>query len=253
MCLVVSESANRNNSDRCFASAQKLALGHWPLVQVGDKNNFAGRIFSLSTRFSPRRTQATQHFRDARCLKTPYRVVFKNTGIDREPRGVLVIKSLAQVDSRRQHVDTSEVKVPSDVITCKKNLFTWLSASVDYFNEQKAGIVHCWQQTKLLRAWDKSVQKEAMFKVRPLFPNLENMLESSADVAAALLADDAEAIGQAELCIEDQQPLGTTSWDDEDPEAFVEGNAFPAQAVENEEEWVDVDRLGKPVRLWLWD
>ena len=45
--------------------------------------------------------------------------------------------------------------------------------------------------------------------------------------------------GQAELCIEDQQPLGTTSWDDEDPEAFVEGNAFPAQAVENEDEWID--------------
>ena len=43
----------------------------------------------------------------------------------------------------------------------------------------------------------------------------------------------------AKLCIEDQQPLGTASWDDEDPEAFVEGNAFPAQLVENEDEWID--------------
>ena len=44
-----------------------------PGYKWGAKINFAGRFFSLSTRFSPRRTPATQHFRDTRCFKTPYR------------------------------------------------------------------------------------------------------------------------------------------------------------------------------------
>ena len=47
------------------------------------------------------------------------------------------------------------VTVPADVPTCKTNLFKWLSAAVDELNKDRAGagIVHCWEKTKLLRAW----------------------------------------------------------------------------------------------------
>ena len=37
----------------------------------------------------------------------------------------------------------------------------------------KEGIVHCWEKTELLRAWDRSVQVEAFSKKEELFPNLD--------------------------------------------------------------------------------
>jgi hypothetical protein len=74
--------------------------------------------------------------------------------------------------------------VPSDVATCKKNLFLWLSAAVDHLNANKAGVIHCWETTQLLKAWDRCVQAEAMSKVKELFPNL-----ATAD--AATVHDDA--------------------------------------------------------------
>ena len=46
----------------------------------------------------------------------------------------------------------------SDVPTCKKNLFEWLSVSVDHLNNNKAGVRHCWEQTLLLKAWERNVQ-----------------------------------------------------------------------------------------------
>ena len=56
--------------------------------------------------------------------------------------------------------ETSEVKIPSDVPTCKKNLFAWLSDSVAHFNsnEHTEGIVHCWDTAQLSRAWETSVR-----------------------------------------------------------------------------------------------
>ena len=53
------------------------------------------------------------------------------------------------------------VAVPADVPTCKTNLFKWLSAAVDELNKDRAGIVHCWEKTKLLSAWEGTVQAEA--------------------------------------------------------------------------------------------
>ena len=81
-------------------------------------------------------------------------------------------------------VPHAEIKVPSDVPTCKKNLFLWLSAAVDHLNANKAGVIHCWETTQLLKAWDRCVQAEAMSKVKELFPNL-----ATAD--AATVHDDA--------------------------------------------------------------
>ena len=72
-------------------------------------------------------------------------------------------------------VEISKIKVPSDVPTCRKNLFVWLSESVDHFNtpEQKAGVVHCWKETNLLRAWEPTVQMEAFAKLAEILPNME--------------------------------------------------------------------------------
>ena len=39
-------------------------------------------------------------------------------------------------------------------------------------NTDPAGISHCWETTKLLRAWDQSVQIEAMMNAADLIPNL---------------------------------------------------------------------------------
>ena len=74
----------------------------------------------------------------------------------------------AQLGAGKQ---VGEVKVPSDVPTCKTNLFRWLSQAVDELNKDPAGIVHCWEETKLLRAWEGAVQAEAAGKANELFPN----------------------------------------------------------------------------------
>ena len=81
-----------------------------------------------------------------------------------------------------------EVKVPSDIPTCKTNLFKWLSLAVDELNKDPAGIVHCWKETELLRAWEGAVQAEAAGRVNELFPNL-----SRGDYLPTDLEEDLEA------------------------------------------------------------
>ena len=81
-----------------------------------------------------------------------------------------------------------EVKVPSDIPTCKTNLFKWLSLAVDELNKDPAGIVHCWKETELLRAWEGAVQAEAAGRVNELFPNL-----SRGDYLPTDLEEDQEA------------------------------------------------------------
>ena len=55
--------------------------------------------------------------------------------------------------------------MPTGDPACKTNLFRWLSLAVDELNKDPAAIVHCWEETQLLRAsphsrpptsWDKS-------------------------------------------------------------------------------------------------
>ena len=62
--------------------------------------------------------------------------------------------------------------MPAGDPTCKTNLFRWPSLAVDELNKDPAGIVHCWKETELLRAWEGPVQVEAAGKVNKLFPNL---------------------------------------------------------------------------------
>ena len=42
-------------------------------------------------------------------------------------------------------------------------------------NADKVGVTHCWENTQLLRAWERAVQVEASGKVKDLFPNLANI------------------------------------------------------------------------------
>ena len=48
----------------------------------------------------------------------------------------------------------------------------WLSEIVSASNQDTAGILHCWESTELLKAWDHTVQVEAATSASKLFPNL---------------------------------------------------------------------------------
>ena len=67
------------------------------------------------------------------------------------------------------YVLPEKINVPADVPTCKKNLFEWLSTTVDQCNEDQAGIVHCWEKIDLLKAWERAVQV-ALPMLYPLCP-----------------------------------------------------------------------------------
>ncbi len=97
-------------------------------------------------------------------------IIAKIKGKLRKMYGSWVVK-LTQ-EQIKNGVEPSAIKVPADVPTCKKNLFEWLSESVSLLNQDKEGVVHCWESTQLLRAWERKVQVEASQKVKKLFPNL---------------------------------------------------------------------------------
>ena len=80
--------------------------------------------------------------------------------------------------------------MPSDVPTCKNNLFKWLSQVVDQLNQDTSRVLHCWEETQLLRAWERIVQIEASSRAKEIFPKLvtAQLVEDHAaaeDVAAA--------------------------------------------------------------------
>ena len=115
---------------------------------------------------------------------------------------------MAPVLSRVAGVAPEKIAVPADVPTCKKNLVQWLSEAVAELNKDKAGIAHCWEQTELLRAWERPVQAEAARKVAELFPNSTLTAELTVDLSAT-----------------------------EDPDAGLAGAPFTEP--EHEEEWVE--------------
>ena len=77
-------------------------------------------------------------------------IIAKIKGILRRLYGAWVV--MITQEQIKAGVKPEEIKVPMDVPTCKKNLFTWLSESTNVLNNDKTGIVHCWESTKLLRA-----------------------------------------------------------------------------------------------------
>ena len=54
-------------------------------------------------------------------------------------------------------------KLPSPVVL--PSYCCWLSLAVDKLNEDPASVVHSWKETKLLRAWEREVQMEAVDKI----------------------------------------------------------------------------------------
>ena len=70
----------------------------------------------------------------------------------------------------------------------------------------RAGIVHCWEKTKLLRAWEGTVQAEAARRAEELFPNL-----SDGDFLPADFKEDEEAGFMGHPFI---QPEGDDEWVD---------------------------------------
>jgi hypothetical protein len=77
------------------------------------------------------------------------------------------------VEQLKAGKDPSEISIPSDVPSCKENLFRWLSTLVTEINSLPSStITHCWESTQLSRAWDVAVQFEAVGRATELFPNL---------------------------------------------------------------------------------
>ena len=114
-----------------------------------------------------------------------------------------------------KRVKAEEIKIPADVPTCKKNLCIWLSEIVNLINQDKSGIVHCWEETQLLRAWERKVQVDAASKAKELFPNLADAdMELTTEIIGRLL-DEPGA---------------------EDPEAGYDG--VPFTQTENEDEFL---------------
>ena len=58
----------------------------------------------------------------------------------------------------------TQVSIPIDVQTCKQNLCKWLSSVTTELRSAvfKEKIIHCWEKTRLLEAWDDTVQRKAI-------------------------------------------------------------------------------------------
>ena len=93
----------------------------------------------------------------------------------------------------------------------------------DRLNEtDRAGLVHCWETTKLLQAWEKPVQTEALLKAADIFPNFT---PTDADT------------------IEDPLP------DEDDEEAYFAGEAFVEGGGDDDtEEWLQMQPPPPPRR-----
>ena len=120
--------------------------------------------------------------------------------------------TVAQIEGGSKPED---VKIPSNVKTCRLNLFTWLSEAASRMRDEEGakGIVHCWGSTQLLRAWDHEVQQEA------------------AKMASELFGRDALPVLTGVLVVEVDRS-GT-----EDREAAFPGLPFP-EAEQPDRDWV---------------
>lgn len=157
-------------------------------------------------------------------------IIAKLKGKLRKQYGAWAVKFTQ--DQLSAGIKPEEVKLPTDIPTCKKNLMEWLSSTVDQLNADKSGVAYCWEQTGLLKAWDRPVQAEASGKVKDLFPNLADTptvdLTTSGDCGArdAGENEDSEA---GELGKPFTQLTG-----------FGEGEEDPEEWVS----WIDWDKVG---------
>jgi hypothetical protein len=108
--------------------------------------------------------------------------------------------------------EPKDVKIPADVKTCRKNLLIWLSQSVESLD--KAGVIHCWKSTQLLRAWEREVQVEAGKRVDELFGKDPNDAGIVVDVSGQEDIDAMHA-GQAfaEIEVPEEEWMGWVNWE----------------------------------------
>jgi len=123
------------------------------------------------------------------------------------------------------------LKIPSDWPTLRYCLFTWLSHVVDELNadDERAGVAHCWEETQLLRAWERAVQVEAAGKALQLFPKLAKT--EAAQMAALVEELDERTCDDAPESDEQAGYVGASFVQLEDEEEWVE--------------WVDWDSLSR--------
>ena len=123
------------------------------------------------------------------------------------------------------------LKIPSDWPTLRYCLFTWLSHVVDELNadDERAGVAHCWEETQLLRAWERTVQVEAAGKALQLFPKLAKT--EAAQMAALVEKLDERTCDDAPESDEQAGYVGASFVQLEDEEEWVE--------------WVDWDSLSR--------
>ena len=115
----------------------------------------------------------------------------------------------------RQGTKPEDITIPNDIPSCKKNLIQWLSSSVERLEQDTAGVLKAWEQTRLLLAWERATQVEAVGKASELFP-------------------DATAGGTAKIIIEAAPPT------EADEDAGIAGLPFMQTEHEDEhEEWID--------------
>ena len=124
-------------------------------------------------------------------------------------------------------VKPEEVQIPTGVPTMKKLLMEWLSSTVNIMNtNDKKGVIHCWENTKLLQAWDRKVQIEASQKASALFGDKTGITielsEDNPDAASRQIeidqSDDFEAGYLGKPLCEQEDP-------EEDWMAFVDWDA----------------------------
>ena len=104
--------------------------------------------------------------------------------------------------------------MPADIPTCKKNLFEWLSETVSLLNQDKEGVVHCWEKTLLMRAWERKVQVEASSKVKELFHKLAEvpMVDLNEEPDGHARDDPSEDEQAGELGVPFTQPEDEEEW-----------------------------------------
>ena len=112
--------------------------------------------------------------------------------------------------------------------TCKENLFKWLSTTVDELNKNKQGVAHCWETTRLLRAWDREVQVEAAAKLAQLFPNLNAVGGTVVSIVSAQAVRDDAVEEDVEACYAGAGLAQVE--DDEEWEAWVDWSVLASEA-----------------------
>mmetsp|Transcript_33951 Transcript_33951/g.107875 ORF Transcript_33951/g.107875 Transcript_33951/m.107875 type:complete len:207 (-) Transcript_33951:19-639(-) len=86
------------------------------------------------------------------------------------------------LDQLNKGVANCDIFLDLSLPTMKKNIVMWASAAMAYMDDKRDKIIHCWEKTGLLAAWEHGVQVEAASKASELFPNLADLDSLSIEI-----------------------------------------------------------------------